>query len=312
MKKGLLFICLWLVSCSLSHAQDSGYVMCNIHLDSFVVTASKYGFDVAGFIKRVENDTTFYKAFKNLRILSYIQQNDIRIYNNNSKEKLKASLKSRTWQHRKDSCRTMEVIDEKTTGSFYKRNGDYNYYTAELYADLFFAKGSVCGETNLISKPDASNHAGGAIERHKEQLKQLIFNPGQPVRGIPFIGGKVAIFDEKIAPMYNFAISSAAHDTTGCYVFTATAKPEYTGKVVIHKLVTYFSKKNMEIVYRDYALSYNTILFNFDVEMRVNMTHFDGLMVPRKIEYKGNWKVLFKKREPAVFITTFSQFSHQG
>ncbi len=38
----------------------------------------------------------------------------------------------------------MEVIEEKTTGNFYDRKGDYNYYTAELYANLFFTKGTVC------------------------------------------------------------------------------------------------------------------------------------------------------------------------
>src|SRR5699024_10065285 len=134
-------------------------------------------------------------------------------------------------------------------------------------------KGKVCGENNLINGDDAGESNGGSLDRHKEQLKQLIFNPGQRIHGIPFISRKVAIFDDKIAPMYDFSIHSAEYGPTDCYVFTATAKPEFKDNVVIKNLVTYFSKKNMEIVYRDYALSYNTLLFNFDVEMKVNMTH---------------------------------------
>lgn len=310
MKKGLFYIFLFLLgSARISRAQDSSYVMRNIQLDSLVITASRYGFDVAGFIKRVENDTSFYKAFKNLRILAYSSQNDIRILN--KKGKTKASLKSETRQHRRNGCRTMEVLHEKTTGPFYEHDGDYNYYTAELYASLFFTKGKICGETNIINDHDSEGHPGGALERHQEQLKQLIFNPGQPIHGIPFIGGKVAIFSDKIAPMYDFAIRSAKYDTTECYVFTAKAKPEYREKLVINNLVTYFSKDRMEIVYRDYALSYDNFLFDFEVEMKVNMTHFDNLMVPLKIDYKGNWKVPFKKREDAVFHVSFSQFAHQ-
>ncbi len=27
---------------------------------------------------------------------------------------------------------------------------NYNYYTAQLYAGLFFTKGKVCGETNIV------------------------------------------------------------------------------------------------------------------------------------------------------------------
>lgn len=309
MKKGLLLLLLTSF-CQITFAQDSSYVMRNIQLDPLVVTASRYGFDVAGFIKRVENDTTFYKAFKNLRILAYTAKNDIRILN--KRDRTKASLFSITRQHRKNGCRTMEVLKEKTTGPFYDNDGEYNYYTAELYASLFFTEGKICGETNLIDDHDTSDDPGGALERHQEQLKQLIFNPGKPIHGIPFIGGKVAIFSDKIAPMYDFSIRSDHYDTTDCYVFTARVKPAFKDKVVINNLTTYFNKESMEIVYRNYALSYDNFLFDFDVNMKVSMTHFDGLMVPYKIDYTGNWKVLFKKREHAVFKANFSDFSHNG
>ncbi len=308
MKRRFLCVLLFLGMTRLSLAQDSSYVMQHIQLDSLVITASKYGFDVAGFIRRVETDTTFYKAFKNLRILAYTAKNDIRILN--KKDRVIASLFSITRQHRTQGCRTMEVEEEKTTGNFYERDGDYNYYTAELYASLFFTEGKICGETNLIHEHSKANDPGGALERHQDQLKQLIFNPGQPIRGVPFIGGKVAIFDDKIAPMYDFSIHSARYDTSDCYVFTARAKAEFKDQLVINNLTTYFDKKNMEIVYRNYGLSYNNLLFDFDVNMQVSMTHFDGLMVPQKIAYRGNWKIPFKKREHAVFVGTFRGFAH--
>src|SRR6185437_8762351 len=50
--------------------------------------------DVASFIERVKNDTTFYKAFRNLRIIGYTSLNDIRMLDKN--DNILASLRSKT------------------------------------------------------------------------------------------------------------------------------------------------------------------------------------------------------------------------
>ena len=99
--------------------------------------------NVARFIGQVKNDTTFYKAFRNLHILGFTSWNDIRI--RDKKGKIKASLQSKTRQLRSAGCRSMQVLDENHSGDFYNDDGSFNYYTAELYAGLFFTKGSVCG-----------------------------------------------------------------------------------------------------------------------------------------------------------------------
>ncbi|MEO6681485.1 MAG: hypothetical protein ABIN48_01550, partial [Ginsengibacter sp.] len=70
--------------------------------------------DVSYFISRVKNDTTFYKAFRNLRILGYDAINDIRMLD--KKGNILASLRSKTHQQRKNQCRTMSVLEEKATG----------------------------------------------------------------------------------------------------------------------------------------------------------------------------------------------------
>ena len=44
-----------------------------------------------------------------------------------------------------------KLLNESATGDFYEKDRDYNYYTAELYASLFFTKGEICGETNIVS-----------------------------------------------------------------------------------------------------------------------------------------------------------------
>lgn len=274
-----------------------------INLDEVVVKAKRIGFDVNGFIKRVEEDTTFYRAFKNLRFIGFTADNDIRITDKKGGNTI-ASLKSHTRQIMNGSCRHMEVLDEKTSGNFYTRKGDYNYYTAELYANLFFTKGTVCGE-------DDGKHKG-SLARHKSQLKQLIFNPGKPISGVPVVGNKVAIFDRDLMRYYDFSITSDKYADTDCYVFSAIVRKNLgsidRAEVVIDELITYFDKETMEIVGRNYSLSYRTILFDFNVRMNVQMTKFGDLLLPALITYSGTWNVPFKKRETAIFTAKFSDF----
>src|SRR4030095_773838 len=150
--------------------------------------------DVDAFIQRVKNDTTFYKAFRNLRVLSFTSMNDIRM--KNKKGEITASLQSKTRQHVSNGCRTMEVLNESSTGDFYEKDGDYNYYTAELYAGLFFTKDQICGETNIVSGLQRDVRSKKGIEKHKEQLKMIFFDPGKKIPGIPLMGDKTAIFDK--------------------------------------------------------------------------------------------------------------------
>ena len=84
-----------------------------------VVVRSKL--DVPSFIRRVQFDTSFYKAFRNLHVLGYTSLNDVQLFD--KKAKSKASLSSRTRQHREKGCRWNEIVDEKTTGDFYNKIG---------------------------------------------------------------------------------------------------------------------------------------------------------------------------------------------
>ena len=269
--------------------------------------------NIAKFIERVKNDTTFYKAFRSLHILSFSAWNDIRI--NDKKGNLKASLQSKTRQHRTNECRTMEVLDENTTGDFYDKNRNYNYYTAELYAGLFFTNGKICGENNIVKGIDFSPKSKSGIEKHKEQLKMLFFNPGKKIPGIPFIGDKINIFDPDHAKYYDFAIDMGDYETQPCYIFSIKAKADLTGSeknsIVIDNMITWFNAKTMEIVARNYDISYDAGVYDFDVHMEVQMTKFGNYLVPKLLRYSGNWDVIFKKRERGLFTATLYNFSNQ-
>src|SRR5678815_4339882 len=105
--------------------------------------------DISKFLQLIKNDTTFYKAFRTLRILGFTSLNDIRMMD--KERNVKASLQSKTIQHVKDGCRTMETLEESTTGNMYDNDKNFNYYTAQLYASLFFTKQEVCGENNIVT-----------------------------------------------------------------------------------------------------------------------------------------------------------------
>lgn len=84
-------IALSLLACLALSAQDTArYKGMTVNLDEVIVAAKRVGFDVNSFIKRVEDDTTFYRAFKNLHIVGFDAINDIQVLGKNAQ--IQASL----------------------------------------------------------------------------------------------------------------------------------------------------------------------------------------------------------------------------
>lgn len=290
--------------------QDSSDVEAVRRMVNLSEVVVRSGLNVPEFLQRIKTDTTFYKAFRNLRVLQFTALNDIRMMN--KRGAVEASLQSKTKQVRQKGCRTMEVLEEKITGDL-KDGKEYNYYTAQLYAGLFFTEGAVCNETNIVAGAARNVREKRGFEKNKEQLKMLFFNPGQKIPGIPFIGDKLDIFDEGVAQYYDFAIDLTDLNGQACYLFTIKRKEGLAksekAKIVFDNITTWFNSKTMAIVARNYDLSFNTGVYDFDVHMEVVMMLFDGLLVPQTLRYRGNWDVAFKKRERGVFTATLFDFS---
>jgi hypothetical protein len=261
-------------------------------------------------LSRIKNDTTFYKAFRNLRILNFTSFNDIKMLD--KKHKVKASLFSKTKQVRQDGCRKTEVLEEKTTGDFYTKKKEYNYFTAELYAALFFAPAQICGETNIVKGLDISAKGKKGTEKHKEQLKMLFFNPGKKIQGIPFMGDKVNIFEPDAIQLYDFRIENNEYQGKPAIVFTARPRENADrDKIVIDSMTTWFDAATMNIMARTYTLSYSAGVYDFNVTMEVEMTQFGDLTVPKVLRYNGEWDVVFKKKERAIFTATLFDFGKE-
>ncbi len=263
--------------------------------------------NVPDFINRIKDDTSFYKAFLNLRLLGYTAINDVRILQKDGA--MQASCFSKTKQIVDNNCRRMETMEERSSGDYFGNNHQYNYYTSQMYASLFFTTGSICGEDNIVAGRELTTTGKSGIEKHKEQLKMLFFNPGRRITGLPFMSGKTAIYDDNMADVYDMSIDMDDYNKTSCYIFTQKVKPGMENKVVVDEMITWFNDKTYEVVARNYSLSYNAAVYDFKVQMEVKMTLAGAYLVPSLIKYNGNWKAIFKKRERGVFTATLYDFN---
>jgi hypothetical protein len=177
-----------------------------------------------------------------------------------------------------------------------------------------FANIETCNETNIVGNPNISFKGVKGLDKHKQQLKMLFFNPGKKINGIPFMGNKTAIFDDDLANFYDYTIDSEDFMQTPCYKFSTKAKSSLTknerGNIVIDEIITWFRNDNLQIMGRNYKLSYKAGLYDFNVEMQIEMTTYKDLVVPSLIRYVGNWDVAFKKRERGVFTATLFDFTN--
>lgn len=266
--------------------------------------------DYVTILNKIKNDTSFYKAFRNLRVVAFKSYNNITMHD--KKGKVVASWNSETAQRRENGCRYTEVLSEKTTGDYFDKNGDPNYITGQMYASLFLTKGKVCGENNIVSGHEFSTAGKSGMEKHKEQLKMLFFNPGKKIPGIPFIGNKLDLYDEDAHKLYNYKLDFVDYKGGYAYVFTITPKPDLgifvRNNIVVDEMTTWFDNQTFEVLARNYSLSYKAGVYDFDVKMQVEMTKAGNLLVPKILRYKGNFSALFKKREIGEFTATLFDF----
>jgi hypothetical protein len=300
---------LFTITASFASAQDTAV---NVDNGQFTLSEAivRNNFDYKAVLQRIKEDTSFYKAFKTLRTIGYSSYNHIEMKDKNGKRT--ASLDSKTRQNKIGDCRTMDVLEENIVGDLKKASGDYNYTTPALYASLFFTKGSICGETNIV-KGKNRTISGSGLEKAKDQLKMLFFNPGKKIPGIPMIGNKLDLYDERAHELYTYKLDFVEYHGKLAYVFEVMPKEELgffeKGDIIVDKMITWFDPKTLDVLGRNYALSYKAGVYDFDVNMEVEMTYFHGKLVPKILRYQGNWDIVFKKRERGVFTATLFDFT---
>nr|WP_068887831.1 hypothetical protein [Pedobacter panaciterrae] len=279
-----------------------------IQLDSAVnISAQKFG--VETFINAIITDESFYKAFKNMKKYNFIAENNIYTYN--KKNKVDGRI-YRKIKHTNEGPEKMVYLAKQDTGKVYRKNGKYQLYTIEMFDYIFLNayKTEYSEEDAKAGKADAAN-AG-----YKDKLKTLIFAPGKPIKGLPFIGSKTEIFTANMRQYYDYSYYSGTYlDSIPVYRFKVTVKKDLSNGtkdgLMIKELTTIFDKRNFEILGRYVDMKYSNMLFDFDVQMNIETSYFGDEKLPTKISYQGNWDYPFKKEERASFLIVHKDY-HLG
>jgi len=272
-----------------------------IWLDSMTITAKKSGFDVNNFIEMVREDTSFYQAFKNLRIISHDAIHNQEFFN--EKRKSIDFYSAKTQLIPSGSCQEIKFISKEKSKTYIKNNGERRYLTAKLYERVFLPSGKICPNTN---SEGTNNKREGIIDYYYGELKRFIFQPGEKAN-IPLIRSKTALFSEKMRKYYQYGIESKNYsDGTPCYVFTIKAKDNYaerkSGRTVVKFMETYFSRKDFQVIGREYEVAYPGPFLSFNIKVNVDLDYLGNKQyLPKMVSYSGEWDIPGRKKEIGKF-----------
>ncbi|MEJ7692879.1 hypothetical protein [Daejeonella sp.] len=303
MKKLVLFFAV-ILSSAATFAQDiprfNPDTVWTINIDS-AITVQSTRLTVESFINEVMNDTSFYKAFRNMKKYSFTAENNIFTYD--KKNKVEGSIYRRIF-HNNNGPYKMQILEKRDKGQVYKKNGKYSLYTVEMFDYIFMnAYNSDFTPSEDLGGTKESN------ESYKDKLKTLIFSPGRPVKGIPFISNKTAIFTPNMRQYYDYSFFRGTYlDSIPVYIFKVKMKPGLSNwtkdGIMIKELITTFDMRNFQILGRSVDMKYGNLAFDFDVKMNIELGYFgeDQSLLPTKISYQGNWDIPLKKEERASFL----------
>lgn len=272
-----------------------------VEIDS-AVTIRSTKLTVETFINEIINDTSFYDAFSNMKKYSFTAEN--RVFTYNKKNAVEGKIYRKIY-HNNDGPYKMQFLEKRDEGKVYKKNGKYQLYTVEMFDYIFMN----AYNSDFAPSAPVTGGKGESNESYKDKLKTLIFSPGKPIKGIPFIGKKTEIFTPNMRQYYDYAFFSGTYlDSIPVYRFKVTMKKDLSNwtkdGLMIKELTTIFDKRNFQILGRYVDMKYDNLAFQFDVQMNIELSYFgaEETLLPTKVSYQGNWDIPFKREERASFL----------
>lgn len=269
--------------------------------DSVIVTGHRLNAET--FIREILQDTSFYQAFRNMKKYTFTAED--RVYTYDKKDRVNGKIYRKIY-HNNEGKYKMQTLVKRDSGNVYKRNGKYELYTAEMFDYIFM---NAYNSDFVSSSAPVPGKKGDTNESYKDKLKTLIFTPGRPIKGVPFIGNKTELFSANMRQYYDYRYYSGTYlDSIPVYRFKVTQKEDLsswtTDGIMIKELTTIFDKRNFQILGRYVDMKYSNVLFDFDVQMNIELGYFgkDHELLPTKITYQGNWDIPLKAEERASFL----------
>jgi hypothetical protein len=300
------------VLCGAASAQVDADTIVNVYqLGEVVVHGGAKGLQLEGFFQQVMEDTTFYHAFLNTKFHAHAVKSELRVRDRKSRETAGLYRQGRL-------VRTVEmaelVLDSaQEFGKLRAGDGSIRFLTAEMYDDVFFPKGRWRASNRIASRQQEISRES-RFDKYKSELKKFMFNPGQEIASVPFIGDKLDIFDSTRTPLYAFSVDDAFRGGRPCWAFTALARDTVNGReadeddTVIKRMVTWFDQSTMQVLAREYRIRHASMLLDFDITIQVENALVGGDLVPMDVRYEGDWDIPFKKRELVRFYLRYSDW----
>ena len=304
MKKVGLFLSLmmmWGMSFAQQIPRFNPDTVLTVTIDS-AITITSTRLTVESFINEIINDTSFYAAFRNMKKYSFTAEN--RVFTYDKKNQVEGSIYRKIY-HNNSGPYKMQFLEKQDKGKIYKKNGKYSLYTVEMFDYIFMN----AYNSDFMPSSPVSGAKGESNESYKDKLKTLIFSPGRPIKGIPFIGSKTEIFTPNMRQYYDYSFYRGTYlDSIPVYRFKVAIKPGLSnwtkGGLMIKELTTIFDMRNFQILGRYVDMKYDNLAFDFDVQMNIELSYFgdDKILLPTKVSYQGNWDIPFKREERASFL----------
>ena len=278
-----------------------------IVIDS-VVNIRSHRLNAQDFIDAVMADTSFYKAFQNMKKYAFTAEN--RIFTYDKKNRVDGKVYRRLLHSNVNGTHKIEYTAKRDSGNVFKKNGKYQLYTVEMFDYIFMN----AYNSDFIKAEELPGDIKGMNEGYKAKLKTLIFTPGRKVTGIPFISSKTEIFGPDMRQFYRYEFARGKYlDTIPVYRFRVIKKPSTAdGDVMIREMTTIFDERTFEILGRYIDMKYSNMLFDFNVQMNIELNNFNGQPLPVKITYQGNWNIPFHKEERASFLIVHKDYKREN
>ncbi|TWR26560.1 hypothetical protein FPZ43_15515 [Mucilaginibacter pallidiroseus] len=300
LKKTLLAFCVIISAFSLKAQQIPRFnpdTVRTIVIDTPVANIRSHKLNAQDFIDAVLADTSFYKAFQNMKRYAFTAEN--RIFTYDKKNRINGRVYRKILHDREQGKNKVTYPAKQDSGAVYKKNGKYELYTIEMFDYIFMnAYNSEFATGGSPINPKGKN-AG-----YKAKLKALIFTPGRKISGIPFISSKTEIFGPDLRQFYNYEFARGTYvDSIPVYRFKVIRKPSTADDdTMIKEMTTIFDARDFQVLGRYVDMKYSNMLFDFDVQMNIELNRFNGELLPVKITYQGNWDVPLHKEERASFL----------
>ncbi len=278
-----------------------------IVIDSAVATIrGRSGLNAQDFIDQIVRDTSFYEAFRNMKKYAFTAEN--RVYTYDKNDKVDGKIYRKLKHSNVTGTHKIQYLAKRDSGQVYKRNGKYELYTTEMFDYIFMN----AYNSDFVKGGDSPN-SGGKNQSYKDKLKTLIFSPGRPVSGIPFISKKTEIFSPEMRNLYRYDFAKGTYlDSIPVYRFKVIQRPslnqDQKDEVMIKELTTIFDRRNFQILGRYVDMKFKNMVMDFNVQMNIELNRFDGELLPTKISYQGNWDVPFHKEERASFLVLHKDY----